>query len=393
MGGHVFICYSREDEDFVLKLATNLKNHGVPVWLDQWDIPSGANWNRTIERALNDCDSQLVVLSPASVRSDEVQSEWLAALDEKKVVIPILYQTCRMPFRLNSIQYIDFTSRGPDNEEAIGEILNALVMSRSIPKEPVVQLEQSPNNSAESQTIVKHADLNKKVVTVGIFMAIVFLLILFNAYQIPTFIPDGRSTSQNVVTLTSEGNALYSQGQYDEALQAFDKAIEIGPQYSPAWHGKGWTLENLGRYEEALQAFDKAIEIDPQYTLAWDGKGWALNSLGRFEEALQAFDKAIEISPQYGDAWYGKGWVILVQGLENKSMRGQYNEAVIAFDKAIEIDPQNAYYWYGKGGTLNGLGRFEEALQAFDKAIEISPQYSSAWDSKGWTLNSLGIRL
>ena len=59
MGDHVFICYSRKDEDFVLKLATNLKNQGVPVWLDQWDIPSGANWNRTIEKALNECNSPI----------------------------------------------------------------------------------------------------------------------------------------------------------------------------------------------------------------------------------------------------------------------------------------------------------------------------------------------
>jgi hypothetical protein len=47
MAGHVFVCYAREDLDFVLKLAAELKDRGVPVWLDQWDIPHGANWNRT----------------------------------------------------------------------------------------------------------------------------------------------------------------------------------------------------------------------------------------------------------------------------------------------------------------------------------------------------------
>ena len=43
MGDRVFICYDREDEEFVLKLAASLKNRGVPVWLDQWDIPSEAD--------------------------------------------------------------------------------------------------------------------------------------------------------------------------------------------------------------------------------------------------------------------------------------------------------------------------------------------------------------
>lgn len=47
MGDHVFLCYARKDEDFVLKLATNLKGRGVPVWLDQWDIPPSADWDLT----------------------------------------------------------------------------------------------------------------------------------------------------------------------------------------------------------------------------------------------------------------------------------------------------------------------------------------------------------
>jgi hypothetical protein len=131
MGDHVFVCYSRKDEDFVVKLAENLKDQGVPIWLDQWDIPSGVNWPRAIDKALSDCARLLVVLSPSSVESDEVQSEWYAALDEKKVVVPILYRPCRIPFRLKPIQYIDFTSRIPDDKEAIGQILNALGIAKA----------------------------------------------------------------------------------------------------------------------------------------------------------------------------------------------------------------------------------------------------------------------
>jgi hypothetical protein len=149
MGDHVFICYSRKDEDFVIKLATNLKQQGVPVWLDQWDIPSGANWNRTIENALNECTRLLAIISPSSVDSDEVQSEWLSALEEKKIVVPILYQPCRMPFRLKPIQYIDFTSRSLDDEKSLEQILNALGMTKIIPDMPVTQQEHEPEKEEE----------------------------------------------------------------------------------------------------------------------------------------------------------------------------------------------------------------------------------------------------
>jgi TIR domain len=62
MSGHVFICYAREDEEFALQLARILKASAIPVWVDQWDIQPGANWVKSIDRALEECSTCLVVL-------------------------------------------------------------------------------------------------------------------------------------------------------------------------------------------------------------------------------------------------------------------------------------------------------------------------------------------
>ena len=62
---YFFISYARRDERFVLHLAARLKEHGVPIWLDQWDIPSGADWDHYIEEAIKHCQGMIVVLSPA----------------------------------------------------------------------------------------------------------------------------------------------------------------------------------------------------------------------------------------------------------------------------------------------------------------------------------------
>ena len=99
MSNHVFICYAREDSEFVLKLVANLRDYGVPIWLDQWDIPPGANWNKSIDDAISDCAKFLVVLSPAAVESGEVQGEWLTALDEKKPIF--LLSAARAEFPAN----------------------------------------------------------------------------------------------------------------------------------------------------------------------------------------------------------------------------------------------------------------------------------------------------
>jgi len=93
-----------------------------------------------------------------------------------------------------------------------------------------------------------------------------------------------------------------SDGRSEEALEAYEKAIEINPQNTDAWFNKGNTLGELGRFEEALEAYEKAIEINPQNTDAWNNKGNTLDDLGRSEEALEAYENAIEINPQYSKA-------------------------------------------------------------------------------------------
>ena len=126
MGDHVFLCYARKDEDFVLKLAANLKQRGAPVWLDQWDIPPSADWDLTIDDALYDCARFLIVLSPASVASPEARGELRTVLDEDKPIVPVLYQKCRVPRQLRLIQHVDFTSSGPDDEALLGQVLRAV---------------------------------------------------------------------------------------------------------------------------------------------------------------------------------------------------------------------------------------------------------------------------
>jgi tetratricopeptide (TPR) repeat protein len=178
-----------------------------------------------------------------------------------------------------------------------------------------------------------------------------------------------------------KGVDLANREKYEEALKAFDKALEINPQFAEVLINRGIALNNLARYEEALEDFEKAMEINPDFAEAWTGKGVALYYLGRYKEALEAFEKAIEINPQYANAWYNKG--ITLDKLK------KYEEALKAFEKAIEINPQYADAWNNKGVTLGHLKRYEDALKAFEKAIKIDPKNVVAWKNKGDALCKL----
>jgi hypothetical protein len=83
MADHVFISYAKADKDFVLPLATRLKRSGVQVWVFQWELVAGTNWERTIEDALYDCARFMIVLSPAAMASEEVRGELRARVSEQ----------------------------------------------------------------------------------------------------------------------------------------------------------------------------------------------------------------------------------------------------------------------------------------------------------------------
>lgn len=102
--------YSREDSDFALRLAGDLKAAGAGVWLDQLDIVPGQRWDRAVEDALTNCPRMMVILSPASVSSTNVMDEVSFALEEQKIVIPVVYRDCTIPFRLRRVQHVDFRS-------------------------------------------------------------------------------------------------------------------------------------------------------------------------------------------------------------------------------------------------------------------------------------------
>ena len=94
------------------------------------------------------------------------------------------------------------------------------------------------------------------------------------------------------------GIALGNLGRYEEALEAFNKALEINPEDESDLLWKGFVLLSLNKHEETVEAFSKALEINPKNDYALSRKGIALANLGRYEEALEALNKGPRKSTQ-----------------------------------------------------------------------------------------------
>ncbi|MBN1324190.1 MAG: tetratricopeptide repeat protein [Methanotrichaceae archaeon] len=204
------------------------------------------------------------------------------------------------------------------------------------------------------------------------------------------------------------GEELLFNCSMEEAVEAFNKTIDIDPENVEAWRYKAIALRDLGEYDRAIEAFDEAIDLDPLNTRAKLEKAELLTVMGRRAEALSIFDEATaEVSEDPDErilqsrAWRGRGAIFFEQG--------QWNESLSAYDRAIELgstdrDPLSLVAaWSNKGCVLYELGRYEEAIDACDTALEIfndsfvrsfdlmSPtQTGGTWLWKGEALDALG---
>lgn len=135
-----------------------------------------------------------------------------------------------------------------------------------------------------------------------------------------------------------------------------------------SWYHKGVDLYyKHGKFQEALQSFDRVLEIEPDHAGAWNGRGICLKELGRYEEAIQCFNKVIAINPSDEEVYYNRGEALEKLGKNNGNLK-LFEEAIKSFDAVLNLNPYHVYAWNYRGVCLKELGRYDEAKRCFDHA-------------------------
>jgi hypothetical protein len=126
----VFVSYSRQNLTFAERLARDLKDAGLDVWLDVRQIKGGQQWRDAIFKAINQADIVVVCLSPHAVESEWVRREILMARSHEKLIIPLMVEDTADLMeqhdetkQLLDVQIIDFEER---YERAFPLLLQAL---------------------------------------------------------------------------------------------------------------------------------------------------------------------------------------------------------------------------------------------------------------------------
>lgn len=332
----VFYCYAHEDKtrrSFLEKHLSTLKRQALITEWHDGDINAGKEREKEIDTNMSTADIILLLISPDFIHSDYCYGIGMEhALDRHKNgtarVVPII-------LRPGDYKNAPFSTLQPLPTDAI----------------PVTDRKWHNRDEAFSN------------VAQGI-----------------------RAVVEELVSnqWLSEGNIHFFRQQYQEALEAFDRAIYFNSNNTLAYIGQGQTLNQLApyssfkhvaAYEDAVNAFSQAINLDFTNVDAYTGKGQALlakstvlpifdhSDFSSKEEILEAFNQALRLDPENEAAYLGQGDTFIL--FEN------YEEALEAYRKSIKYSAFPNRDTYKKlGKALQKLNRYKEALEAYDICIK-----------------------
>ncbi|MDX8549211.1 tetratricopeptide repeat protein [Methanospirillum sp. J.3.6.1-F.2.7.3] len=178
--------------------------------------------------------------------------------------------------------------------------------------------------------------------------------------------PDNKTYKMQIAeAYLLQGNiCLHKDKDPQTAIEYFNKTLEIAPRYSAAWFSKSIAYRKMGGYRNSLNAMLKTIEIDPNNAHAYFEMGKTLKSMGNETEAIDCFLQAIRIDPSYTEAMYILGNILVDAG--------RPSTAITYFDQIIDKDPGSSIAWYAKGKALKLMNETREANICFERAGKIA---------------------
>ncbi len=176
----------------------------------------------------------------------------------------------------------------------------------------------------------------------------------------------------NLITQESESNTANAianndtatNGVVDDTIAAEDSPenlFQLGEQFFKA-----------GQWDEAIDAYEKAVSLKADYDAAYTNLGSAYYRQGDLNAAIDAYEKALSIASNDADTHHNLGMVYLQRWLtETPSNQEFLDNALEQINQAISLDPTLAAPYYGLGVIYQNQNEIAKAIEAYEKFLEL----------------------
>ena len=191
-----------------------------------------------------------------------------------------------------------------------------------------------------------------------------------------------RYTPGHAATTQFLGLIAHQNDDHERAALLIEEAIRHDGSKALFYNNYGIALKALGREDEAQAAYQKALELRPDYPGALYNLAMLLFEQEELAQAEIHLQRALELKQDFIDAIHGLGQVL--------AAKGDIDAAETRFRSALEIDDENADAYVNLGRLMSQFGRLDEAVEQYQTAIRLDPDNDVAYMYLGNTLQSLG---
>ena len=164
--------------------------------------------------------------------------------------------------------------------------------------------------------------------------------------------------------LTKKARDTKNNAMMANAIQHFEKAISIYPQYADAYGEMGLAYFYKGNEDKALEIYTKAIEMQPDAKV-WSNMGMIFFNKGNMPEAQKVYEKSIALDPRFVDARRNLGSAY--------AMQGRFKDAIAQFQEALKYAPEQAVLYYFLGSAYRDGGDTATGQKFLEKAYQMQP--------------------
>lgn len=187
---------------------------------------------------------------------------------------------------------------------------------------------------------------------------------------------------QNGQALYRLGRSRMRLGDACKAVDAFDQALAILPNYAEAVAARAECLDLMGASESARPEYERARRLWVEQRSGAPDRSYLYRQLGRFTFEMDSYELALERIKTGAFPYLACGNALLAQG--------RAAEALKCYDRALRIKPNNPDLTALRGEALSMMGRFEKAIEAFDFVLATNPKAPETLNARAIARSALG---